>query len=79
MKVYILDCVWLALFPGLPRFFALQFSASMYYTERKPKNKKRGRPGNEASVQLLIYEKLSTLAGIYIEAVVFSYDIHVVC
>ena len=22
---------------------------SVYYTERKPKNKKRGRPGNEAS------------------------------
>jgi len=21
----------------------------VYYTERKPKNKKRGRPGNEAS------------------------------
>ena len=25
-------------------------SASMYYTERKPKNKKRGRPGNEAGL-----------------------------
>ena len=25
-------------------------SASVYYTERKPKNKKRGRPGNEATV-----------------------------
>ena len=24
-------------------------SASVYYTERKPKNKKRGRPGNEAT------------------------------
>ena len=23
-------------------------SASVYYIERKPKNKKRGRPGNEA-------------------------------
>ena len=35
---------------GVPRpspFFAL-FSF-MYYTERKPKNKKRGRPGNKAS------------------------------
>ena len=34
-------------FPGLPRFS--RSSASVYYTERKPKNKKRGRPGNEAT------------------------------
>ena len=34
------------LFPGLPRFS--RSSASVYYTERKLKNKKRGRPGNEA-------------------------------
>ena len=40
--------VWLASFPGLPRFS--RSSASVYYTERKPKNKKRGRPGNEARV-----------------------------
>ena len=26
----------------------LRSSTSVYYTERKPKNKKRGRPGNEA-------------------------------
>ena len=32
--------------PGLPRFS--RPSASVYYTERKPKNKKWGRPGNEA-------------------------------
>ena len=32
--------------PGLPRFSCS--SASVYYTERKSKNKKRGRPGNEA-------------------------------
>ena len=32
--------------PGLPRLS--RSSASMYYTERKPKNKKRGRPGNKA-------------------------------
>ena len=38
----------LALFPGLPRFS--RSSASVYYTERKPKNKKRGRPGNEANI-----------------------------
>jgi len=25
-------------------------TASVYYTERKPKNKKRGRPGNEANM-----------------------------
>ena len=34
--------------PGLPRFS--RSSASVYYTERKPKNKKWGRPGNEAIV-----------------------------
>ena len=33
--------------PGLPRFSCS--SASVYYTERKLKNKKWGRPGNEAS------------------------------
>ena len=27
-------------------------SASMYYTEQKPKNKKQGRPGNEAREML---------------------------
>ena len=27
----------------------MRSSASVYYTERKPKNKKRGRPGNKAS------------------------------
>ena len=32
--------------PGLPRFS--RSSASVYYNERKPKNKKRARPGNEA-------------------------------
>ena len=32
--------------PGLPRFS--RSSASVYSTECKPKNKKRGRPGNEA-------------------------------
>ena len=26
----------------------------MYYTERKPKNKKRGRPGNEARLYVVI-------------------------
>ena len=35
------------MFPGLPRFS--RSSASVYYTERKPKNKKRGRPGNDAN------------------------------
>ena len=38
------------MFPGLPRF--LRSSASMYYTEHKSKNKKRGRPGNEANYTL---------------------------
>ena len=51
-----------SLVPSPPPFFVLRFSfsiilgsgrapssTSMYYTERKPKNKKRGRPGNEAT------------------------------
>ena len=33
----------------------LCFSASVYYTEWKPKNKKRGRPGNEAMGSLVYY------------------------
>ena len=49
-------CTHVASFPGLPRFCSLvcvlRSSASMYYTERKPKNKKRGRPGNEASTRV---------------------------
>jgi len=36
---------WMLVFPVLPRFS--RSSTSVYYTERKPKNKKRGRPGNE--------------------------------
>ena len=35
------------MFPGLPRFSLS--SASVYYTERKLKNIKWGRPGNEAN------------------------------
>ena len=42
----------LASFPGLPHFlcFGLHLCsfASVYYTEHTPKNKKQGRPGNEA-------------------------------
>jgi len=44
-----------SLVSGPPTFFVLRFafsiihgSGSVYCTERKPKNKKRGRPGNEA-------------------------------
>ena len=33
--------------PGLSHFS--RSSTSVYYTERKPKNKKRGSPGNEAT------------------------------
>ena len=55
----------LVLFPGLPRFFLFfglrkyteaeeRSSASVYYTECKPKNKKWGRPGNEA--RFLVYQ-----------------------
>ena len=36
----------------LPRFSCS--SASMYYTEWKPKNKKRGRPGNKASCLVVV-------------------------
>ena len=36
--------------PGLPHFS--RSSASVYYTEHKTKNKKRGRPGNKASDNL---------------------------
>ena len=39
--------------PGLPRFS--RSSASVYYTERKPKNKKRGRPGSEATYVVYTY------------------------
>ena len=58
----------LASFPGLPHFlffglrsvkyteaeelFFAVFDASVDYTERKPKNKKRGRPGNATSNML---------------------------
>ena len=36
---------------GVPRLSPFSYSfASMYYTECKPKNKKWGRPGNEATV-----------------------------
>ena len=38
---------------GVPRPRFSRSSASMYYTERKPKNKKRGRPGNEATLSYL--------------------------
>ena len=45
---------WPSFVPRPPPF-VLWFSfsiipTSVYYTERKPKNKKRGRPGNKASV-----------------------------
>ena len=45
--------VGLASFPGLPCFLffgshSVVSSASVYYTKRKLKNKKWGRPGNEA-------------------------------
>ena len=33
-------------------------SASVYYTERKPKNKKRGRPGNEATEYTQAYTNI---------------------
>ena len=41
-----------SLVPRPPPFFVLWF---VYYTEHKPKNKKWGRPGNEARVLLKVY------------------------
>ena len=32
----------------ITRLSIITTEADVYYTERKPKNKKRGRPGNEA-------------------------------
>ena len=47
-----------SLIPRLPPFFALRvvFSNSVYYTEHKPKNKKRGRSGNKATSTLHVCE-----------------------
>ena len=46
LRVHLTSHMWW-MRPGLPRFS--RSSTSVYYTERKPKNKKRGRPGNEAT------------------------------
>ena len=45
--------IFITSFPGLPRFS--RSSASVYCTERKPKSKKRGRPGNEATIFVCAY------------------------
>jgi len=53
--------------PGLPRFS--RSSASVYYTERKPKNKKRGRPGNEARSPVLFevaFQGTASLTNVHI-------------
>ena len=42
--------------------FSVFRAASMYYTERKPKNKKWGRPGNEAT--LICEQKTKSLRTI---------------
>ena len=44
------DVIHVTSVPRPSLFFAS--SASVYYIERKPKNEKRGRPGNEASIDL---------------------------
>ena len=49
--------------PGLPRFS--HSSASVYYTERKPKSTKRGRPGNEAK-------------NVYQVSVLFYYTVYII-
>ena len=51
-------CVHLASFTWWmrPPIFCCVF-CSVYYTERKPKNKKRGRPGNEARLDLQFHMK----------------------
>ena len=50
------------MFPGLPCFF-LRSSASVYYTECKPKNKKQGRPRNEGRVWAWDYSKTGKVLG----------------
>ena len=58
----------LASFPGLPRFlfFGLRSAASIYCTERKPKNKKRlggrGVAGNEARSGLRDQARVTSLS-----------------
>ena len=47
-RVYLTSHTWW-MRPGLPCFW--HSSASMYYTECKPMNKKRGRPGNKATAK----------------------------
>ena len=40
-----------ASFPGQPHFHTrMRKSAFVYYFQCKPRNRKRGRPGNEASI-----------------------------
>ena len=50
-----------SLVPRPPPFFVRR--ASVYYTERKPKNKKRGRPGNEARSERLWAEQFAGSYG----------------
>jgi len=48
--------------------------ASVYYTERKPKNKKWGRAGNEAIVYILSCNALSCYSTIkMLEATLATY------
>ena len=48
-------CISTSLVPRSTPFFVLQFA--LYYIERKPKNKKRGRPGNEANINFDITKR----------------------
>ena len=65
-----------ASFPGLPRF--LFFSFRSEYTERKPKNKKRGRPGNEAGFEVYVFKIV--LSGSHPDApVTISNSSHLYC
>ena len=74
MKVGGQEPGWLLQLPVL----AGRSSASVYYTERKPKNKKWGRPGNEATsfVSLLEFNDithnifLSQITSLYFKALV---------
>jgi len=51
--------------PGLPRFS--RSSTSVYYTERKPKNKKRGRPGNKAMKGPLASTRTTTVISRFVD------------
>ena len=61
-RIHLMSLTWW-MRPGLPHF--LRCSASVYYTERKPKSTKGGRPGNEAK-------------NVYQVSVLFYYTVYII-